>query len=403
MKLKLGGVTKALTVEKSFAFGSWDGLSIAENAEIQLRVEYRGDVAFVSRITWIAAEPQEHEPLLLPDWVTEAKQIPALLKRLWRREERRLSIPIETAAGPDAAAIVEDAVRSRSLTPRRLFAKRLDAIEEHARIQRFFFEIDKATKQQLTRKPWSDAIRDVRDELNVRNSLRVAYGSRTVPMVPGFDALDVTDPKQRELREQLVEVSAFFRWTAVCHLYRSHASGHTVQHVGIFDWAFEQFATDGVVVAHREEHVQDALYSHGAPDGPEFFKFGELALFCLENSVDERFWRRHLASLVRAAHVFVEHASEPGAGIVPSTPSVYGFQIGRVYPMERRIQLRAEYAGALDGLPWRGQRVFLEDRFTSIMSQTLMATTSSDARNERELPQQHAATLLPGGIPVSPH
>jgi len=369
----------------STACMDWDGHQVP-TGPVELAVAYEGDVPVPVHVTWIGQPSEELLPEFLPGW-TMHLEAPSrgVARELWHKERQKVSIPQSFEESVVDAPTLSDASDPR-VEGEQLFAARKAALEDDWAIRRFFLELDTRTSPGVVDGAWARDLQAVRRRLHSRGSVRIRRGADL--RVPVFS-------KEHEVlgeRPALERVSTFFIEVAREHLELEGGRN-------LLGWAFEQFATDAMPTRAEDPELQRDLYSHGTPNGSEFFKFAELALMCLDNDVDAEFWNANVEALVRVSHVFVEHSTDPARlRVAPRRPEDFGHRPGRVYPDQRLWELRRQYAERLAGRDGTERKHRLEARFTSLMSQALLRNGGvSGGHGLRHLEQADRLELLPGG------
>jgi hypothetical protein len=265
-------------------------------------------------------------------------------------------------------------------TAAELAALRREALEIDRQVRLFFLELDERTTPPGADAAFLQRILRLTYALFQRIEVRAAYGMRK--LVPTFRTEVAA---QAGLRETLAEVSALFD-----ELISRHLGGSDER----VDWAFEQFTVGACASFHRDPQKHLALLACGAPNGSEFFKLGELALLCLEQSVQPELWMRLLPTLVRCTHLFAELAEPPAPGEARMTgANNYTFRQGRYCLLEWRQARHAQY-DPLRTLPEAQRREILAQRYTSILAQALRDTEvlATDLVASSR-PLEHAAAL----------
>lgn len=338
------------------ATGGRDSVWILEEPVLgpqRLRVLFDGNVPLVARLAWIRdggadatraalVVPRQYAPLLE---LSVVEAVPAALAELLEERLATVGLPAEILAPGE----VEAFVRRNSPDPVELFRERDRAVRLHARAQRFFLRLDRATRAELVPEAWRERMKRVGLRLDHRIETRARHAcSGNAPAFPPIRS--DWSLGRRELGD-LVGASAFL----ADRIRDEEWEGDT----GFVSWAFELFATDRIAVQHPEEHWHGHLQGHGAANGLPFLQFAELAFYALENDVDADLWRRHVGTLVRAVHAFVETARTPFGRPTGS----YLFHEGRVHPRTRLESLRVEY-GTAEGISAPlGPLRFHEERF----------------------------------------
>ncbi len=267
----------------------------------------------------------------------------------------------------------------RAHTAAELAALRREAFEIDRQVRLFFLELDERTTPPGADAAFLQQILRLSYALFQRIEVRAAYGSRR--LAPTFRP-ELSE--QAGLRGPLNAVSALFDELIERYL----GSDERV------DWAFEQFTVGACASFHRDPQKQLALLSCGAPNGSEFFKLGELALLCLEQSVQPELWTRLLPTLVRCTHLFAELAEPAAPGEARMTgANNYTFRQGRYCLLEWRQARHAQY-DPLRALPEAQRLDVLAQRYTSILAQALRDTeVLATDLVESSRPLEHAVEL----------
>jgi hypothetical protein len=265
-------------------------------------------------------------------------------------------------------------------TAAELFALRREALEIDRQVRLFFLELDERTTPPGADANFLQRILRLSYALFQRIEVRAAYGLRK--LAPRFRPEVAV---QAGLRATLGEVSALFG-----ELIERHLEGRDER----VDWAFEQFTAGACATFHRDPQAHRALLACGAPNGSEFFKLGELALLCLEQSVQPELWTRLLPTLVRCTHLFAELAEPPAPGEARMTgANNYTFRQGRSCLLEWRQARHALYDPLL-ALPEAQRLDVLAQRYTSVLSQALRDTeVLATDLVESTRPLEHAVAL----------
>lgn len=285
-----------------------------------------------------------------------------------------------------------------------IFALRRRAFRQELRSRQFFLEMDALRTGEPVQgfspeeqQEFAEAIVHVQYRLSYRLSLRA--GMAPLGLQPVFPP----DPLR-----QLKAVSSAFVKLHRQHLAAEEASDSADDPRDLWDFAFEQFATDRGGAFHGDPRSQAILLRQGQPDGEYFLCFAELALLCVDEDCDADFWRPKLLSTVRASHMFAEHRAPEGwfseespthaEGSVP-----FGYREGRAFPRRRRAELHADYSRCDHrSLSDSDRDWLLRSRFTQIAGSVLCDSTAfppgqfseEDLRNE---PHRQLLSLRPGG------
>jgi hypothetical protein len=264
-----------------------------------------------------------------------------------------------------------------------IFAERERAIERDRRIRLAFLEHDRDTNPALDQVKWDQQMEALNVLLGTR--IRVYASCGKLGKWPAHGALGPS------LLAKTQKVSDSIRQTFQALIDADPA-------VDLFDWAFEFFATGAVVTRHNDLDWQDKLLRHGAPNSTNFLRYPMLAIVCIESDVDAAFWRQHLRTLVRCAHIFLESAAPLLDDPYPAGELDFNFFPDRCFPRSRRRALRAEYASGVGaGLPMADEFDALRCRFASLLGQAFTSTTNSSA-DTWDIPAAMAAVLKPLGV-----
>lgn len=249
-----------------------------------------------------------------------------------------------------------------------LFEQRRWALLCDQRSRAFFCALDGCVHPGLVRAGDEVTLDEASQLLFNRLEARIALGRRG--LVPRFrhtgpDALEPAfEGGGIHARER-----ANLAW--VSRLLRSLHDEHLLLPDGtsLMDWAIEAFVLGHLSTFHLNPDLQEALSRFGAPNSSEFLKFPELALACIDFDVDREFWTVHLASFVRAAHLFVAQAGPIPVG----TARLVGcraldFRPGRWVSAPDRSAIHREVAADGDDPD------LLAARFTRLMARTFTDT-----------------------------
>jgi hypothetical protein len=262
-----------------------------------------------------------------------------------------------------------------------LFALRREALEADRRTRLFFLELDERATSPDNGAAHQAGVLRLTYALFQRIEVRAHFGARQ--LVPSFR---VGVAAEAGLSAPLGAISELF-----AELVERHFDGRPER----VDWAFEQFTSGACAAFHRDPRKHRALQSCGAPDGSEFFKFGELALLALEQDVQRALWTGLLPTLVRCTHLFAELAAPPAPGEARMTgANEYAFRHGRPCRIEWRQARQALYDPLL-ALPEPERVEILTQRYTSILAQAFADTAvlGTDLVEEPARPLQHAVAL----------
>lgn len=276
-------------------------------------------------------------------------------------------IPVEVVeSGQDFIA--------RHRRPRRdVYEVRRKALARDERTRQFFFQLDYASASARVPREWGSAMAYVNRKLAQRVRVRAMLGrGGDVPIWP----------RGRRLARRLQIASTFVQTLVVAHLYDAEEGD-------LVHWAFARFALEGLAVSHSDPVLHRLLLSHGAPDGVAFFRFGELALACVENGIDEDFWAEHLVSLAASAHLYAEMAADVDA----DGRRFYAYREGRRFPQYRRTEVETKYT-EVRGLRPLDAVAALTARFTSLLGQALDERGASPVRRS-PLPAEHRVLFEP--------
>ncbi len=349
---------------------------------LELRVTYAGDAPILTGVQWetglerahldleaeedsvgtfylasaihgeapIGEDPADHASALPHDTIPhhpphELAAAP-LIRGLIEREKTANSVKAQPIPASAATAMSGD----ETIAARQL------GLEFSVRAQRFFLELELATGPRTSSPDRRAAVQILRGRLDVRIAARAFYGA--TDRLPQFAALGGRDGA---LASALIGISALFKNLAERHL--DYGDRH------LLGWAFELFVTDQLAAIHPDPVAEDALTSHGAANGTEFFKFIELAFLCMEEGVDAAFWRIHLSDLVRSAELFLTHAQHPlGALCTARCPGSYAYVEGRFTPRQTIRAMRERYARELRDLSSVEQVHSLASTFTRVIA-----------------------------------
>jgi hypothetical protein len=319
---------------------------------------------------------------------TRSKGTDKAPKKAWSGNGADETAAASSDVGAEAVALAETAAESATAPDVALsdhaavFAQRALAIERDHRIRRAFLQHDRETNPGLDPDRWSEEMDGLNRLLGSRIEVYAACGQAGLWPKHG--------PLQSRLLGKLEAVSRSFR-----AVFDELAAADTS--VDLVDWAFEHFVTGAITTRHNDLEWQDRLLKHGTPDSAYYLRFPMLGVLCLENDVDADFWRAHLGTLVRTAHIFLESAAPLIDHPYPSDESQYAFYPDRCFPRSRRRELRAEYA-ALVGDP-ASDAAFdaLRARLASLLGQALVCDTGSSVP-KRPLSAAHVATLKAFGV-----
>ena len=296
---------------------SWFGRTLDAHIQVDLDVYYSGEPPKLARVDWrgTLSNPIQPQPLrigyALPQAIDPNPRSVTECQEHWQVEFQKHLV---------WAKLLQPApvLRALSTLPvsTDIFDLRRNAIAEHASAQDFFLQLDRASRAE-SGSIWEADTLAINAQLDVRLQVRIKVGKGGES--PTFKVLDLEDIFDE--RKQLERVSFFMNTLMVSTLYRGGDD--------LVDWAFELFATDRLDVPHRDTASHNALLTHGTPNGTGFFKFAELALFCIENGIHADFWAQHLETLVRTAQIFAEHGVERSIGTTyPFAETEYAFVEG---------------------------------------------------------------------------
>jgi len=264
-----------------------------------------------------------------------------------------------------------------------IFDERARAIERDRHIRLAFLEHDRDTNPALDQDKWDQQMEALNVLLGTRIRVYASCGKSGI--WPEHGALGAS------LLAKAQKVSQSFRQIFDALINADPG-------VDLFDWAFEFFATGAVVTHHNDLDWQDKLIRHGAPNSTYFLRYPMLAIVCIESDVDADFWRQHLRTLVRCAHIFLESAAPLLDDPYPAGELDFNFFPDRCFPRSRRRALRAEYASGVGaGLPSALEFNALRCRFASLLGQAFASTTNSTAKTT-VIPPAMAAVLKPLGV-----
>ncbi len=379
--LRIGAHEFAGLPEDSRLEFHWAPGTVSAEFEVQLEVTSRGEVPLLARVIWISDKTGESTPALVPVWLEDPGDSLGTFGYLWERELEQYSVHVETRTPAEWQALASTAAQVD------LLAERRRAVEIEHRVRLFWLELDERTDPARIPSADGQAMGRVSSMLFQRIEIRADFGrgptasdpARPAPRTPQFA------PPSNQQRADLGLVSRLFIDLHTAHL--------TPAGEDLFPWAFEQFSLDAAAVFHHDPFLHQLLASHGAPDGSEYFKFAELALQCCAAGIERAFWAARLLALVRSAHAFAEHVDVPASGSGLMGAEAFAFRQGRWTSIRRRAELREEYDLLLADPAITDPAAALEDRFTSILAQTL-ADTDVGATTVRDRPLLYPALLV---------
>jgi len=317
VQVSIQGDAISLKIERSVA--STD--RSLPSGPLEIRAQFDGDTPILTRASGTA------EFIILPSALfPDAKQELDLRDALALTLFQLLGLPSEP--GPTADGWVEQGCKLDEMLELRTEAELVEAGAKS-----FFHKLERLSRHDGA-VPGYQRIYAI---LEGRIVVRCGHGaSKTRPSLSRRD---------KDELEIAVDVSNLMRTLMLAEARR-----------GTIGWAFELFATERLACNHPDD-PKGCLRTQGVPNGEDFFKFAEFAFLCIQHEIHQEFWAGVLHDLVRASHIYAEHAElEPGLfGYDPNRPP---------YDFKRIEQLRSEYDDRCD-------HEFLEDRFTSIVGQSL--------------------------------
>ena len=206
---------------------------------------------------------------------------------------------------------------------RHAFRLRQESEEQERRARRFFHKLDRMTMLDRAIPRYEDLYAAMGHRLDVR----LHSAGR-----PEFDPLT---PEEVELAQVASD--------ALNTLILTELGGDVSS-------AFELFAGEMLSTNHGSLASDDALLSHGVPNGEDFFLFAEFAFACVDVGIDSFLWESRLEHFVRASHVYAEQGQSQGVdanleeGAMSQPPIRLNFERNRLpYPVSRLAELRTEY------------------------------------------------------------
>ena len=352
-----------------FALGGPPVKESGARTRIRIQVRSLGEPPRLEEILWrsdslTADRPRLESELLeagpeCTHGVTVSKSA-AAASQLWRDQ---VSPGIRTRVLPSHE--FDEVLRTDDPDREELHRRRREGVADRHSIECFFMALDFATGEPEGE--LAQAQRSIMQRLSFRVDYRQSLALMDPPMACSFQAIDPRSYWAKYL-QPLRRVSGMIRELAEEHLPDREGRD-------LFDWAFEQFVTDEVVTTHYRRDFHATLSAQGAPDSLMFLRLPELAFVCIENEVDADFWGHRVASLVRAAHICLEHSvarARPQDQVYPAPLEYFRFSRGRRYPEHRRIELREVYADRLAGKSLRSRLEVLEECFGSMLGQALV-------------------------------
>lgn len=362
-----------------------------DESTLALQVEFSGSEPLLTDAYWCRRQVPSSVNASVAERGPQSERIPEeeqlsqlqIVPRGERGEDPRLGVANSTDEDRDSLLfrhadwIVESLEDVAALAVDQLADLRRGALHQSLSCRLFFLELDELRGEgartclaPAESKAFRLAIGSVQYSLQTRLQVRAELYRRDLQ--PNFSKLNP---------EGLDAISAGFRRLFETHLVQSESTGTPQGPPDLWGAAFEQFAIDRGGAFHSDPRCSALLIRQGVPDGEFFLCFGELALLCIDEEVDEEFWRARLPELVRATHMFVEHRAprgwfsretEPLVDIDGQPRSAFGFREGLGYPRRRRAELHNDYAEIARRLPNPEARLrVLRTRFSRLVGECL--------------------------------